>query len=202
MALETRQHATDAPQKHHFFINRSFGLLWGGQTVSVLGSYITSSSIPLIAILVLQAHPAQIGLLAALSALPSLLFSLLIGVWVDRLPRRPLLLLADLMRALLLLSLPIASLSGQLHLQQLYLITVLLSICTICFDIAYQAFLPQIVARDQLVGGNSRLGISSSLAEMCGPPLAGGLIQLLGAPLAILFDALSFLLSALSITLI
>jgi MFS family permease len=201
MALETCQHTTNAPQKHRFFINRTFGLLWSGQTVSVLGSYITSSSIPLIAILVLQAHPVQIGLLAALSALPSLLFSLFIGVWVDRLPRRPLLLLADLIRALLLLSLPIAGLSGLLHMQQLYLVTVLLSICTVCFDIAYQAFLPQIITRDQFVEGNSKLGISNSLAEMCGPPLAGGLIQLFGAPLAVLFDAFSFLLSALSIAL-
>ncbi len=202
MALHTRQHTTDASRKHPFFINRAFGLLWCGQTVSVLGSHITSSGIPLIAILVLGAHPAQIGLLAALGALPSLLFSLFIGVWVDRLPRRPLLLLADLARALLLLMVPIASLSGLLHIQQLYLVTVLLSICTIFFDTAYQAFLPQITAYDQLVGGNSKLGISSSLAEIGGPPLAGGLIQLLGAPLAVLFDALSFLVSALSIALI
>ncbi len=168
----------------------------------MLGSHITGSGIPLIAILVLGAQPAQVGLLAALSALPSLLFGLFIGVWVDRLPRRPLLLLADLARALLLLSLPIAALSGSLHMEQLYIVTVLLSTCTICFDTAYQAFLPQIVTRDQLVEGNSKLGTSSSLAEMGGPPLAGGLIQSIGAPLAVLFDALSFLASALSIGLI
>lgn len=78
----------------------------------------------------------------------------------------------------------------------------LLSTCTLCFDTANQAFLPQIVIHDQLVEGNSKLGTSSSLAEMGGPPLAGGLIQLIGAPLAVLFDALSFLLSALSIGLI
>jgi predicted MFS family arabinose efflux permease len=202
MTLPSRQHATGASQKHHFFVNRAFGLLWSGQTISVLGSHITGLGIPLIAILVLRAHPAQIGLLAALSALPSLLFGLLIGVWVDRLPRRPLLLLADLLRALLLLSLPIASLSGLLHMEQLYLVTVLMSICTICFDTTYHAFLPQIVAPNQLVEGNSKLGISSSLAEMGGPPLAGGLIQLIGAPLAMLFDACSFLVSALSIALL
>ncbi len=200
MALPPRQRSAKTPR--HFFINRAFGLLWSGQTISVLGSHITGSAIPLIAILVLGAHPAQVGLLAALSALPSLLFSLPIGVWVDRLPRRPLLLFADLIRALLLLSLPIASVAGWLHMPQLYLVTVLLSACTICFDMAYQAFLPQIVAHDQLVEGNSKLGTSSSLAEIGGPPLAGGLIQLLGAPLAVLFDALSFLASAFSIGLI
>jgi len=200
MALRPHRHITNVLRR--FLINRAFGLLWSGQTISVLGSHITGSAIPLIAILVLGARPIEVGLLAALSALPSLLFSLPIGVWVDRLPRRPLLMLADIVRALLLLSLPIASLPGQLQMPQLYLVAVLLSACTICFDMAYQAFLPQIVAYQELVEGNSKLGTSSSLAEIGGPPLAGGLIQLLGAPLAVLFDALSFLLSALSIGLI
>ena len=202
MAFRTRQHLTDTSAKGHFFINHAFGLLWSGQIVSELGSHITSSGIPLLAILVLGAHPAQVGLLVALSALPSLLFSLFIGVWIDRLPRRPLLLLADLVRVLLLLSLPIAALSGLLHMEQLALVTVLLSTCTLCFDIASQAFLPQIVARDRLVEANSKLGESRSLAEIVGPPLAGGLIQIIGVPLAVLFDALSFLVSALSIGLI
>jgi MFS family permease len=202
MALRVRQQDTDVSQKRRFFINRAFGLLWSGQTISVLGSYITNSAIPLTAILVLGVSPVQVGILAVLSALPGLLFSLFIGVWVDRLPRRPLLLLADLVRALLLLSLPIASLHGLLHMPQLYLVTMLLSICTICFDTAYRSFLSQIVAHDQLVEGNSKLGISSSLAEMGGPPLAGGLVQMIGAPFAVLFDALSFLISALCIGLL
>ncbi|HEY0752358.1 MAG TPA: MFS transporter [Ktedonobacteraceae bacterium] len=199
MALRFGQRKKSVSALSRFFINRSFGLLWGGQTISVLGSYITSSSLPLIAILVLGASPAQVGLLTALGALPGLFFSLPIGLWVDRLPRRWLLLLADLLRALLLLSLPLASLSGWLHIEQLYIIIVLLSTCTICFDTAYQAFLPQIVAAEQLIESNSKLGISSSLAEMGGPSLAGVLIQLLGAPLAVFFDALSFLVSALSL---
>ncbi len=202
MALHTQPRAADVPAKRRFFINRAFALLWSGQTISTLGSHITGSGIPLIAILVLGADPAQVGLLAALSALPSLLFGLFIGVWVDRLPRRALLLLTDLVRALLLLSLPLAALSGLLHMAQLYIVTLLLSVCSVCFDTAYQAFLPQIISREQLVEGNSRLGTSSSLAEMGGPPLAGGLIQVIGAPLAVLFDALSFLVSALSIALI
>src|SRR5258708_24941263 len=202
MALRPLEESTDVADARHFFINRAFGLLWSGQTISTLGSHITGSGIPLIAILVLGAHPAQVGLLAALSALPSLFLGLFVGVWVDRLPRRPLMLLADLARALLLLSVPIAALSGLLHIEQLYIVTVLLSACTICFDTAYQAFLPQVVTREQLVEGNSKLGTSNSLAEMGGPPLAGGLIQSVGAPLAVLFDALSFLVSALSIGLI
>ena len=114
------------------------------------------------AILVLGAHPVQVGLLAALGALPSLFLGLFIGVGVDRLPRRLLLLRADRARALLLLSLPIAAVSGVLRIAQLYVVTVLLSTCTICFDTAYEAFLPQVVARDQLVerGAILDLGIT------------------------------------------
>lgn len=203
MSSRTRRHGTDMSAKtRRIFINRAFGLLWSGQTISTLGSHITDAGIPLIAILVLGAPPVQVGLLVALSALPSLVFGLVIGVWVDRLARRPLLILTDLLRALLLVSLPIAALSGQLHMTQLYLVAILLSSCTIGFNTAYQAFLPQIITSDQLIEGNSKLGISSSLAEIGGPPLAGILIQLLGAPLAMLFDAGSFLLSAVSIGLL
>ena len=202
MSIRTRRHDTDTSAKGHVFINRAFGLLWSGQTISTLGSHITDTGIPLLAILVLGAQPVQVGLLVALSALPSLLLGLLIGVWVDRLARRPLMILTDIMRALLLFSLPIAALSGHLQMAQLYLVAILLSCCTIGFNTAYQAFLPQIIASDQLIEGNSKLGISSSLAEIGGPPLAGTLIQLLSAPLAMLFDGLSFLCSALSIGLL
>ncbi|HET8911228.1 MAG TPA: MFS transporter [Ktedonobacteraceae bacterium] len=202
MVLPVRSPKPPAPVARPRLINRAFALLWGGQTISVLGSHITGSGIPLIAILLLKASPAEVGLLIALSAVPNLIFSLPIGVWIDRLPRRRLLIMTDLLRALLLLSLPIASLIGYLHMGQLYLVTLLLSTCTIGFDTAYQAFLPQIVASDQLVEGNSKLGTSASLAEMGGPPLAGVLIQTIGAPLAVLFDALSFLVSSASIWLI
>jgi predicted MFS family arabinose efflux permease len=202
MAQRVRQDGADAPVKRRFFINCAFGLLWSGQTISAFGSHITGSGIPLIAILVLKADPAQVGALVALSALPSLLFSLPVGVWVDRLPRRRLMMLADLARAALLLSLPVAAVSGFLRMWQLYVVTILLSTCTLGFDTAYRAFLPLIVESDRIVEGNSKLGASASLAEIGGPPLAGGLFQAIGAPLAMLFDAISFLLSALSLGLI
>ncbi len=202
MARSPHQPGVDALVKRSFFVNHAFGLLWSGQTISAFGSHITDAGIPLIAILVLKADPAQVGLLVALSALPSLLFSLPVGFWVDRLSRRPLMIVADLARALLLASLPIAALGGVLRMEQLYLVTALLSACTLCFDTAYRAFLPQIVSGEQIVEGNSKLGTSSSLAEIGGPPLAGGLFQVIGAPLAMLFDAISFLVSALTLRLI
>ena len=202
MGQRTSQRVTDIPTKPRFFLNQAFGLLWSGQSISMLGSQVTSAGLPFIAILLLRAQPLQIGLLMALSAVPNLLFSLFIGVWVDRLSRRLVMLLADLVRALLLFGLPLAALYGLLHMELLYVVTILLSCCNICFDTAYQAFLPQIVTHAQLVEGNSRLGTSSSLAEIGGPPLAGMLVPWIGAPLSILCDALSFLVSALSIALI
>lgn len=202
MAFPTSQRLVEVPAKRRFLLNRAFRLFWSGQTVSVLGSHITGSGLPLMALLVLGATPLQVGLLAALGALPHLLGSLFMGVLVDRLPRRPLMLLADLVRALLLLSLPLAFLCGLLNITLIYLVTILLGICTICFDAASQAFLPQIIADDLLLEANSKMASSASLAEIGGPPLAGGLVQLIGAPLAVVFDALSFLVSALSIGLI
>ncbi|EFH81256.1 MFS transporter [Ktedonobacter racemifer] len=199
---QTDEQVPEAVVPRSFWLNRAFGLLWSGQTVSLLGSHITGSAIPFIAIMLLGATPLQVGLLSLFASLPTLLFSLPIGAWVDRLPRRPMLVLADMGRGLLLLSLPIAVLFGQISLFQLLLVAFLTSTLTICFDTAYQAFLPQVVRHAQLVEGNSKLGTSESLAEVAGPPLAGVLIQWLSAPLAVFFDALSFLFSALSIGLI
>lgn len=195
--------STDIPptstpaRKRSFFINRNFGLLWGGQTISEFGSRITREGLPLAANLVLRASPVQMGLLAASGALPVLLVSLFAGVWVDRLRRRPLLIVADLARAVLLLSIPLAAVLGLLRIEQLYLVAALVGILTVLFEVANQSFLPGLVAREQIVEANSKLSASSSLAEIGGPALAGVLVQAITAPLAILFDALSFLVSAL-----
>jgi MFS family permease len=183
--------------KRSFIINRNFGLLWSGQTISEFGSRITREGLPLAANLVLQATPVQMGLLAAIGTLPVLLVSLFAGVWVDRLRRRPLLIVADLGRAVLLLSIPLAAMLGLLRIEQLYLVAALVGILTVIFEVANQSFLPGLVAREQIVEANSKLSASSSLAEIGGPTLAGVLVQAITAPLAILFDALSFLVSAL-----
>lgn len=177
-------------------LHRHFALLWTGQTISSFGSHITSLALPLAALLLLRATPAQIGLLTALSAFPGLLLGLFIGVWIDRLPRRPLLIAADLGRALLLALIPLLAALGWLHLAWLYLVTVLVGLLNVAFEVASLAFLPTLLSSQELSTGNSRLGTSESLAEIAGPPLAGLLLQLLAAPMAILLDALSFLCSA------
>lgn len=179
-----------------FLLHRHFALLWTGSTVSRFGSYITGIGLPIAALLLLHATPAQMGLLAALGALPGLFAGLFIGVWVDRLPRRPLMFAADIARALLLALIPLSATLGRLTLAELYIVAVLTGLLTVSFEIASLSFVPTLLQPDELVTGNSRLGTSDSLAEIAGPPVAGLLISLLTAPLAILLDALSFLFSA------
>lgn len=176
--------------------------LWAGQTVSVFGSQVTSLALPLTAVLVLGAGPRQIGWLNALQFAPFLLFGLFAGVWVDRMRRRPVLIAADLGRALFIGSIPVAAAAGRLRLEHLYLVGFCNGVLTVFFDVAWQAYMPALVQRANLVSGNSRLETTRSLAQAAGPGLAGGLVQLLTASSALAVDAVSFLVSALCIGLI
>ncbi|MCL5676462.1 MAG: MFS transporter [Firmicutes bacterium] len=135
----------------------------------------------------------------ALEVAPGLLIGLFAGVWVDRLRRRPLMIWADLGRALLLGSIPLAYVLGHLTLVQVYAVVLLISVLTLLFEVAYQSYLPDLVPSDALVAANSRLQASFSVAEISGFSLGGVLVQLLTAPLTVLFDALSFLASAVSL---
>lgn len=176
--------------------------LWSGQTISQFGSGITGSALPLTAVLALGASPFQMGLLVAAEALPFALFGLFAGVWVDRLRRRPLMIGADVGRAVLLASIPVAALLGRLQIGQLFLVAALTGILTVLFDVAYQSFLPGLVTGERLLSANSRLAASAAAAEVVTPGLAGLLVQLVSAPLTLLIDAVSFLCSAGSIALI
>jgi MFS family permease len=179
-----------------------FVKLWTGQTISLIGSQVTFLALPLTAVLVLNATPAQMGFLTAAGAIPSLLVGLFAGVWVDRRRRRPILIAADLGRAALLLLIPVAALLGVLRIEYLYIVTLLVGTLGLFFEVAHHSFLPSLVGREQLVEGNSKLEISDSVAEIVGPGLAGGLVQLVTAPIAIAVDAISFLISALFLGLI
>jgi len=131
-----------------------------------------------------------------------LLVGLFAGAWVDRLRRRPILIWADAIRAVVLFSIPAAYLAGVLRIEQLYVVVFLEGCLGALFDAAYPAYVPSLVGADRVIEGNSRLATSSSLAEIGGPGLAGGLVQAIGAPLAILVDAVSFVASAISLVLI
>ena len=194
--------AAPAARLRSLWTNLDFVKLWTGQTISELGSRITREGIPLAAVLVLHAGTVQMGFLSALGGAAVLVFGLVAGVWVDRLRRRPILIAADLGRAAILVSVPAAAVAGVLSMGQLYAVAALAGILTVFFDVAYQSYLPALVAREQILEGNSKLALSSSIAEIAGPGLTGILVQLITAPIAILFDAISFLFSALMVLLI
>ena len=176
-----------------------FMKLWSAQTVSQFGSQITLLALPLAAIDVLHATAFEVAALTTVEFLPFLLVSLPAGVWVDRLRRRPILIAGDLARAGLLASLPVAYAFDALTIWQLYGVAFCTGIATVCFDVAYQSYLPALVERQGLVDGNAKLEISRSIAQLGGPGAAGLLIGWLKAPVAILVDAVSFVVSALMI---
>ena len=173
-----------------------FRKLWTAETVSVFGSAITQLALPIIAATTLNVTPFQFGLLTTIEFLPFILFSLPAGVWVDRLRRRPILIVADLGRAIAIGSIPVAFAFDALTIWQLYVVGFVNGCLTVFFDVAYQSYLPSIVDRDQLVEGNSKLEITRSAAQILGPGAAGLLIGLLRAPFAMALDAVSYLWSA------
>ena len=174
-----------------------FVKLWAGRTISLFGSQITFLALPLTAVLVLDATPTQMGFLTAAGTIPSLLVGPFVGVWVDHHRRRPILIAADVGRAALLIVIPIAAILSVLRIKYLYIVTLLVGTLGLFSGVAGGAFLPSLVGREQLVEANSKLAMSRSIAEIVGLGVAGGLVQLVTAPIAIAIDAISFLISAL-----
>jgi MFS family permease len=176
--------------------------LWTGQTISQLGSQISLVAIPLTAVLVLHAGAFQVGLLSTFEYLAFLLVGLPAGVWVDRLPRRRVLIAADVGRTLALGSIPLASAIHHLVLLQLYAVALVVGVLTVFFDVAYQSYLPSLVSRPQLVAGNVRLELTRGTAEVAGPGIGGLLVGAVGAAVAVTADAVSYLASVISLLLI
>ena len=171
--------------------------LWSAETISQVGTQVSLLAIPLVAINILDASPFEVGLLGTIEFLPFILFALPAGAWVDRLRRRPILVGADLGRAVSLASIPIAFVFDALTIWQLYVVGFVNGVMTVFFDVAYQSYLPSLVERDQIVEGNSKLETSRSIAQIGGPGIGGVLVGLVTTPLAILVDAISFVGSAL-----
>ena len=180
-------------QRGNLLRHRDFLKLWTAQTVSVFGTQITLLALPIIAATILKVTPFEFALLSTIETLPFIFLSLPAGVWVDRLRRRPILIVGDIGRAVALTSIPVAFALDSLTIWQLYLVGFLNGCLTVFFDVAYQSYLPSIVEPDQLVEGNSKLEITRSAAQILGPGAAGILIGILEAPFAIVIDALSTL---------
>ena len=177
--------------------NSAFVRVWSAATISIFGSLVTRLALPFVAILALGAGPFEVAILRSLDVLAETGFGLVAGAWVDRLRRRPVLVWADIGRALLLGSVPAAYLLGVLSLAQLFAVTLLTAVLSTFFDAADNAYLPTIVRKEQLVDANSALAASGSTAEFTAFGISGFLVQVLTAPIAILVDAISFIASAL-----
>jgi MFS family permease len=184
------------------FRKPDFAKLWTASAISLFGTQISQLAIPVIAVLLLHAPPFEVALLGTFEFLPFLLFTLPAGVWVDRLPRRRILIGGDLGRAVLLATIPIAYALDVLTIYQLYVVGFGVGIFTVFFDVADQSYLPTVLERDELIDGNGKLQAAYSTAQLLGPPAGGGVVALLTAPLAVLLDAISYVVSALLISLI
>jgi MFS family permease len=182
--------------------HRDFTLLWGGETVSHFGTAVSMVALPLVAVTTLAVTPLQMGLLTSAETAAFLLVGLPAGAWLDRMRRRPVMLVADVARAALLASIPLAWWAGQLTIGQLLVVALLVGLATVFFDVAYQSYLPSLVGREVLIEGNSKLESTRSLAQITGPAIGGGLVQLLSATTAVLVDAVSYLVSAASLAMV
>ncbi|MFD4940249.1 MFS transporter [Streptomyces virginiae] len=176
---------------------RDFRLLLAGAATGQLGAQVTLVALPLVAVLELDAPAFQVGLLTAAETAAFLLVGLPAGALTDRMRKRPLMIRADLLRAVAMASIPAAALVGALTMVQLYVVALVTGVATVFFDVAHQSYLPQILPRDQLVAGNGALETVRSTAHVTGPGIGGGLVQLVGAQFAVIVDAVGYLLSAL-----
>jgi MFS family permease len=177
--------------------HRDFRPLWAAETVSQIGTQVTVLAIPLMAIQVLHATTFEIGALNAVQFAPFILVGLQAGAIVDRLRRRPVMMVCDIGRAIVLATLPLAHWLGWLTMAQLYVVVFAHGVMTVFFDVANMAILPSIVPREQIGDGNAKLEVSRSAAQVAGPGLGGFLVQVIGSVTAVVVDAVSFVLSAL-----
>lgn len=176
--------------------NRGFRLLWAGEGVSVLGSMTTTVVLPLLALGSLGAGPGWLGVLTAAVWLPWLLAGLPAGAWVDRLDPRRVMITADLVAAAVMASVPVAWALGVLSLAQLAVVALAGGTCAVFFRTAYAAFVPRLVREADLDTANGRIYGTESAMQVAGPGLGGLLTQLVGGALAVVADALGFLVSA------
>ena len=171
-----------------------FRRLWLGQTISVFGDQVTQLGLPLVAVLILGADAGQMGTLTAFGLLPHLIFSLPAGVWLDRVrAKRRLMIAADLARAALIASIPLASVMGILAMPQLYVVGFLAGTLSVVFDLSWNVLFVAVTSRERYVEAMALLNGSRSLASVGGPTIGGLLVQLFGAPIAMFADSLSFL---------
>lgn len=179
--------------------NTAFSYLWAGETASQIGFQVAGLATSAIAITLLHATNGQVGTLNALQTIAFLLVGLPAGAWVDHWRKRRVMITADLVRAIALISVPVAWVAGHLTLIHLMIVAAIISFASVFFDVAYQSYVPQIVKRSQIAQANGRLEASFQVARIGGPGLAGWLLGIISAPFAYMLTALTYAMSALAI---
>lgn len=177
--------------------HRDFRSLWAAMTVSLIGTQVSVLAFPLIALIALHASAEEVSLLSAAEFLPSLLLGLPAGAWVERLPRRPVLVVCDVVRALAMLSVPIAHAAGALRLPQLFIVAFVIGVGTLFFDVAQMSYLPALIEEDDLADGNAKIEGSRAFAQFSGPGLGGLMVQAFSAATAISVNVGTYVVSAL-----
>lgn len=183
--------------------NRPFRFFLVGESVSLLGTQVSQLALPLTAIYLFNAGPGAVGLLRGAQLLPYLLFSLLLGVWIDRHRRRPLMITANVVRLVVTMAIPVLAALHRLHMPFVYVVAFVAGTGAVLFDLSCMSFVPTLVrGRKNLLEANGKIGIASYSAEAAGPALGGGLVAALTAPIAVAVDAASYAVSLVSLLLV
>jgi predicted MFS family arabinose efflux permease len=175
---------------------RNFGLFWVGESTSLIGTNISSVVVPLVGVKVLHAGTFAVALLTGASSLPWLVFGLIAGAWVDRFRKRTLMIVCDLISLVLFASIAISAWFGVLTLAQLLAVSILAGLVSVFFKAAFQAYIPQLLKKDELVDGNAKLQASAAFATVSGPGIGGAVAQVLGISVGVMLNAVSFAVSA------
>ena len=179
-----------------------FAWLWGGQTLSTFGSQIGGLALAYIAVKILGANEAQMGILSAAGTASFLLVGLIAGAWVDRWLKRRVMMIADVVRMLAIGAIPILYFAGLLEIWQLIVIELIMGLATVFFDVAYQSFVPVILPPEQIAAGNSALETTNQTAGIAGPGIVGFLVDLIKAPALTIIDSISYGVSAFTLGMI
>ncbi len=181
------------------FAHRDFRLLLLGQTTSQLGAQVSGVAIPLLAVLTLEASPFELGLVTASSTLAFAVIGLPAGVWLDRWRRRPILVASDLVRTVLLATIPLAAVFDVLTITHLVVVSLLSGFARVFFDVGYQSYIPSVIGRERVLAGNSSMETIRASGQVVGPGIGGWLVALVGAANVVVIQAVTFAVSAISL---
>jgi predicted MFS family arabinose efflux permease len=192
----------EASNTKQLFRNPRFAWLFTAQTLSVMGSQLGGFAVTVVAVVMLSASEGEMGILNAANTAAFLVVGLLAGAWVDRWVKRRVMIIADLVRMVMMALIPILYFAGSLQIWHLIVIGAVVGVATVFFDVAYQSVIPILFKSEHIAPANSALETSSQISHISGPPIAGSLIAFMTAPVVLIFDAVSFGVSALTLSFI